>query len=176
MPIVVRVEWPTSPALVRRIAGARLAVQPDSRAMRDLRADLMSINGNDHIDKMLRGVDRYGKPRAPLAKSTLEKIRRGKRGPGPSLIPNVWTSRYLTTFAQKWVWREGRSELSSRFDGFVSKRGFPIPLAHEAGVPRRGLPRRAVMGLTPRGWAEATRRFDVFAAKVFGEEVGVGGL
>lgn len=176
MPVIVRVEWPTSPAMVRRIAAARLAVRPDSRAMRDLRADIMSINGNDHIDKMIRGVDRYGKPRAPLAASTVEKIRRGKRGTGPSLIPGVFTSRYLTKFSQRWTWREGRSELSSRLDGFLSKAGFPIPLAHEAGVPRRNLPRRAVMGITPRGWAEVNRRFDAFAAKVFDEEVGVGGL
>jgi hypothetical protein len=144
--------------------------------MRDLRAEIMAINGADHIDKMLRGVDRYGKPRAPLARSTMEKIRHGKRGPGPSLIPNVWTSRYLTTFAQRWVWREGRSELSSRFDGFVSKGGFPIPMAHEMGVPRRSLPRRAIMGITPMGWARVTRAFDAFAERVFGPEVGVGGL
>lgn len=161
------IEWPTSPALLTRIAGARAAVKPDSRSMRDLRADVMSINGNDHIDKMLRGVDRYGRPRAPLAQSTRDKIAKGKRGPGPSLIPNVFTSRYLTTFSQRWVWREGRSELSSRFDGFVSKRGFPIPMAHEAGVPRRNLPRRAVMGITPKGWSEVNKRMTVFADKVF---------
>lgn len=164
---MIRVEWPSPPALLTRIAAARAAVDPDSRAMRALRADLMSINGNDHVDKMIQGIDRYGRTREPLAPSTMLKIMKGKRGTGPSLIPNRFGSRYLTTFAQRWVTRQGRSELSSRFDGFVSPKGFPIPMAHEAGVPSRNLPRRAVMGLTPKGWAEVRRRFSEFAGKVF---------
>ena len=168
---MIRVEWPTSPALVRRIAAARLAVKPDSRAMRDLRADLMTINGVGYLNMMLDNKDRYGRDRAALAPSTLEKIRRGKRGRGPSLIPNVFTSRYLTSYKQRWTVRGGRSELLSYYDGFVSKKGFPIPLAHEAGVESRNLPRRAVMGRTPKTWVEIGRRLDAFAAKVFNEPV-----
>jgi hypothetical protein len=171
MPGVVRVEWPTSPALVRRIAAARLVVKSDSRAMRDLRADLMTISGVGYLNMMLDNKDRYGRVRAPLAKSTEDKIRRGKRGRGPSLIPSVFTSRYLILYKQRWVVREGRSELLAYYDGFVSPRGFPIPLAHEAGVPRRNLPKRAVMGRTPRTWVEIRGRFDAFAAKVFNQEM-----
>jgi hypothetical protein len=53
-----------------------------------------------------------------------------------------------------------------RFLNFVSPRGFPIPLAHEHGVPRRNLPARPVMGITPEGLKEIGRRLNLFANEV----------
>ena len=131
--------------------------RPGSRVQGEARRDILAIVKEDHVQKMLTGITRYGSPRAPLSPRTLANR---KRGPGPSLVPRLRQSRYITTFLATWAWEGmtgafmgGRSVLSMSFLGFTSPRGFPIPMAHELGA-RRGkwtLPPRPVMGVTPVG-------------------------
>lgn len=158
-----RVDFPSDPVVSRWIAGVQEAARPGSRVQNAVRGDIARITRADHERKMLTGIDRYGRTRAPLSPRTLANP---KRGPGPSLIPNLRNSRYLTTYVQLWEVVKGRSILTMRFLNFVSSRGFPIPLAHEHGVPRKRLPARPVMGITPEGLREIGRRLNLFANEV----------
>lgn len=158
------VQWPQSSAFARKLFVARAVADGTAASWPRLRDDLKVIVQTDHVDKMLRGVDRYGKPRAPLAASTL---RNKRRGPGPSLVPNFLASRYITTARATWNTAGGRSTLRLWFEGFVSPKGFPIPQAHEKGARSRNLPARPVMGITPSGWAKINRRFNEFSQSVF---------
>lgn len=158
-----RIEWPSNPVIDPWLKGVQEATRPGSRVQNAVRGDIARIVRADHERKMLTDITRYGGYRAPLSPRTLANP---KRGPGPSLIPRNRASRYITTFTMIWETQEGRSILSMSFRGFVSKSGFPIPLAHEHGVPRKRLPARPVMGITPDGMREIGVRFAQFATEV----------
>lgn len=158
-----RVEFPQDPLVSNWLVKVQEATRPGSRIQNDVRGDIYRIVRNDHERKMLTNITRYGQARAPLSPRTLSSP---KRGPGPSLVPNLRNSRYLTTYVQIWETVEGRSILTMRFLNFVSKRGFPIPLAHEHGVARRNLPARPVMGITPEGLRELDARLQKFYTEV----------
>lgn len=162
MPIYV--ERPASGALQRRLAELQAAARPGSRVQTQCRRDIRQIVVDDHTDMLLRGVDRYGKPRAKLAESTLKK--KG-RGPGPSLIPRGMASRFIANFEAAWVTASGVLQLVCRYRDIVSKQGRSFVQYHMTGCdpgsnPRRpnwSLPRRDTGGITPRGWAGVKARF-----------------
>jgi hypothetical protein len=158
-----RVEFPNDPVVSKWLANVQQATRPGSRVQNAVRGDIARIVRNDHERKMLTNITRYGQTRAALSPRTLANP---KRGPGPSLIPNLRNSRYLTTYVQIWETVEGRSVLTMSFRNFVSKDGFPIPLAHEHGVERRNLPARPVMGITPEGLRELDTRLQKFYTEV----------
>lgn len=158
MPLVV--QWGASGALVNRLRAIQDAASETGRGTSAVKGDIRAIVEQDHRDKMLRGVTRYGTPRAPLAPSTL--AARARKGlTGPSLVPRGLQSRYITTFRTAWESdNTGYRVLVARFVGFTSPSGFPIPVAHErgAGAGRWSLPARPVMGITPAGWAQVVAR------------------
>lgn len=163
-----RIEWPTGPVIEKWLSDVQDATRPGSRVQNAVRGDFARIVRDDHERKMLTGIDRYGAPRAPLSPRTLANP---KRGPGPSLVPRLRASRYITTFTLLWTHSHAggvanRSVLEMSFRGFTSPRGFPIPLAHEHGVPRRRLPARPVMGITPHGMQLIDARMRQFATEV----------
>jgi hypothetical protein len=160
-----RIEFPSNPVIEPWLKGIQESVRPGSRVQNAVRGDISRIVRADHERKMLTNIDRYGRERAPLSPKTLANKRRGH---GPSLIPRFTMSRYLSTFVLLWETVSGRSVLSMSFRNFVSRDGFPIPLAHEHGA-RRGnwrLPARPVMGITPSGINLIDSRFAQFATEV----------
>lgn len=161
--MAVTVVWEQSGALQRRMAEIVGSVKPDSRPVRALRQDIAAAVVLDNEEKLLvRSVDRYGRSFAPLAASTLANKR---RGPGPALVPNGERSRFVSTFKIRWN-REGDSwKMIAGWVGFVSQRGFPIPLAHMHGVPGR-LPRRDPGGVTPKGWGLIRIAFSDFVERL----------
>ena len=156
---MINVSWSSTPSFGKYVSMMQELAKPNNRRLATARQDMLFEVGVDHLNKMLDGVDRYGRPRAPLAASTRRKIAKGKRGAGPSLVPMRTGSRYLTKIKFLWVLSREIWRLEVWFDGFVSKKGFPIPLAHEKGVPSRNLPKRAVMGITPKGWIKVREVF-----------------
>lgn len=170
MPIYV--QWAGSKALEARLKAVQDAARPGSRAVSSYRGDLARIVREDHEDKMLRGVDRYGRPRAELAPSTLAD---GRRGPGPSLIPRGRASRFITHFETAWQTSAGGVMLLvGRFRDILSKRGRPFAQHHLEGClpgsnparPNWSLPRRDVGGITPKGWRRVVERHRRFADDV----------
>lgn len=158
-----RIEWPDSGKLASWLDNAIEGTRPGSKIQNRLRGDIRQIVVSDHERKMLMNITWRSQPRAPLSPRTLADK---KRGPGPSLIPRFRMSRYITTFMAEWLVQGGRSVLTMSFRGFVSKRGFPIPMAHENGVPRHNLPARPVMGIALAGMKEINDRFEQFATEV----------
>lgn len=158
-----RVEWPAIPAVSRWLSDVQDALHPGSYVQRSVRDDIKKIAWLDNERKMLSGITRYGSLRAPLAPSTLKNK---KRGPGPSLVPRGRQSRYITQYLAEWTQDGSRYIMTASYRWFVSKTGFPIPLAHEHGVPRRNLPARPVMGITPQGMAEIAARLSRLASQI----------
>lgn len=155
----MNVQWPASSPLVRRLADIQFNARPGSRAVNKCKGDFFKIVRDDHLDKMLRGVDRYGRPRADLAASTLKSKR---RGPGPSLIPRGARSRFITNFQLFWETANGLDVLVGKFIDIVNKKGQSFAQYHLTGAKKKGtkwvLPRRDVSGITPKGWAAIERR------------------
>jgi hypothetical protein len=161
------VQWASSDALIRRLRDMAAYARPGSRAVARARADILDIVKTDHTDKMLRGVDRYGQPRAPLAASTIKK---GRRGNGPSLIPRGRQSRFIRNFKAEWEQHGGDYVLFARFTGMVGKNGVPWSVYHLTGASKPGtnwvLPRRDVSGITPRGWSQIKERQQTLAQNI----------
>lgn len=150
----INVERAASPALLRRCAQIEESLKPQSRGMRLFREDLRRTVVEDHYHMLIEGKDRYGQPRAPLAASTLKDK---KRGPGPSLIPNWYRSRFLANFEAEWEVREGVMRLVCRYRDVLSKQGQPFAQYHMTGTRR--MPRRDTGGITPKGWAQVKKLF-----------------
>lgn len=170
---MIIVEYPTSGALLRRCQELRAVTRPGSRALGRAKEDYRLIIAEDHYHMMLRGVDRYGKARAPLAERTLRDKR---RGPGPSLIPSWWRSRFIFNVQVRWVKEEGDEWLVKRFVGIVNKRGQSFAQYHFTGAKRGNwvLPRRDVGGVTPAGYAQLKMRFQKFVYDMATYEAGRG--
>lgn len=171
--MAVFVERPASPALWNLCAQISFQLRPGSRAVNSFRKDLRQIAIDDHTDMLLRGVDRYGKTRAPLAKRTIDDPRRG--GTGPSLIPRGMGSRFITNFEATWVDEQGVMFLVCRYRDILSKptrRRGPQSFAqfHMTGATKPGtrwvLPRRDTGGITPKGWPMVRARLKQLAEDV----------
>lgn len=150
-----RIEFPPIASVSEWLANVQDAMAPGSYVNLTVRDDIRKIVWLDNERKMLSGITRYGQMRAPLAESTLKNK---KRGPGPSLVPRGRMSRYITQFVAEWTRDGAKFILTAHYRWFVSKSGFPIPLAHERGVPKHNLPARPVMGITPEGMREIAAR------------------
>jgi hypothetical protein len=160
----VYVQYPSSPALLRRCREIADAAKPGSKAQNRLRGDLQTVVKDDHTDMMLRNVDRYGKTRADLAESTLNR----RKGTGPSLIPRGALSRFVANCEVLWQAEGGVKVLVKRFRDVVDRKGRPFAQYHLTGASKPGtrwvLPRRDVGGVTPKGWARVQARWKQFAA------------
>lgn len=125
-------------------------------------SDLKSIVMTDHKDKMLRSVDRYGIPFAPLAPATL---RNPRRGPDPRpLIPHGMSSRFITNVEAVWHMVDRVNTLVVQFVNIVNKHGQSFAQYHMTGGPR--LPRRDPSGITPSGWAKIKDRWRKFRESI----------
>lgn len=160
-----RVEWRTSEALLRRLRAMEDATRPGSKVQNKFRGDVNRIITEDHTDKMLRGVDGRGRPRAPLAASTLANPRRGG---GPSLVPRNQLSRFITGFRTAWTTSNGGQVLRAWFEGM------PWAIYHLTGCPKGSnpkrpnwsLPKRDVSGITPKGWQNLGVRLAALAGDI----------
>lgn len=165
MPIYV--QGRASEALAARCRAIADAFGPRSKIRQGMQTDLATIVKDDHSDMLMRGVDRYGKPRAKLAESTLKNP---KRGPGPSLVPRGPASRFATNCEVVWMTFSGVPQLVKRFRDILDKKGRPFAQYHLEGATKPGtkwvLPRRDVGGLSPRGWGRLRERWQKFAADV----------
>jgi hypothetical protein len=130
--------------------------------MTRFREDLRLVVVEDHYHMLLNNKDRYGKTRAPLAASTLANK---KRGPGPSLIPNYYRSRFIANFVAEWRVLEGLQTLVAYYRDILSKQGKPFAQYHMTGARKPGtnwvLPRRDTGGITPAGWAKVKQLFAI---------------
>lgn len=173
--MAIVVEYPTSSALINRCNQLLAVTKPGSRALGRAKEDFRLIVAEDHYHMMLRNVDRYGQPRAPLAARTLANK---KRGPGPSLIPSFWQSRFIFNVQIRWVDEGGEQYLVKRFVDIVNKQGQPFAMYHFTGARKRGtnwvLPRRDVGGVTPAGFAQLKMRFQKFVYDMATYEQGRG--
>lgn len=143
------------------------SARPGSRVLTRFRGDMVKIVRDDFKDMLMRNVDRYGKPRAAPARSTMEKKRRGG---GASLIPQgVSRSKIFTHWDCSVSVVAGRTVLKAGWSGL------PWIRAHLDGASKPGtkwrLPRRDVGGMTPKGWRKLHDRF----RQVPGELIRFGG-
>lgn len=137
----------------RYLAGLRKRLDYGSPQFQRYAKDVSAIYTEDNTEKVLghgqaAGVDRFGRPLAPLGAwaygSAFER-----RGWGPVLAPHGLSSRVITTFKTAWATLGSQLIFSAGWQGFVSRRGFPIMQAHILG--NRRLPARDVAGLSPAG-------------------------
>lgn len=165
------VEYPSSGALLKRCRALQEAVGPRSVLLARCREDFRLTIAEDHYEMMLRGVDRYGRPRAQLADSTTKD---GRRGPGPSLIPRYYLSKFIANLEVLWVRGDDRVHiLVKRFRDILSKQGKPFAQYHFTGASRRTstgklwvLPRRDVGGVTPAGFRRLQERWVMFVREL----------
>lgn len=173
----VYVEWSTSGALVRKMEALKQAAQLKGVTANRAKGDIRQIALDDNVEKLLgrgllEGVDRYGKPLAPLAPATYKKKSRGF---GPALVPRGLQSRFITHL--KAVWMDigiGFTVLVLRYEDIVDKKGRSFAHYHLSGAPMGSkksqpnwsLPKRDVGGITPQGWAKINVRFKQFAGDV----------
>jgi len=168
----VFIHFPPSPALLRRLKEMQDAAGPNGRATNRVKGDLAAIVVEDNTEKLLgrgllEGVDRFGRPLAPMAPSTFKNPRRGL---GPVLVPRGLLSRFITHFKAEWrrgVLVMGWQDILSK-DGrsFVEYHLAGAPLGSKPGQPNWSLPQRDVAGITPAGWAKIVARHAKFAADV----------
>lgn len=162
MPLV-RVALKTSGLLGRRVRQIQLAAAPDSPAAQKLAVDMKRIVETGYRRMILASQDRFGRPLAPLAPSTL---RNKKRGPDPRpLIPHGMASRFIQNV--EWAFRDGVSRLVGVFN-FTTKDGRNFAQYHILGGPN--LPQRDIGGLDPRTRRETTDRFARFRDELIEEK------
>jgi hypothetical protein len=159
--VKIEVQWPGSGALIRKVEAASKAAEAGSRTASWAKNDFRMLLERDNEDKFFRGVDRYGKPFAPLAASTLAKTRNGRPRPNPNpLIPHGFASRVIQCFE---VAEQGRA-LVARWVGI------PWIVYHITGADKPGtlwhLPRRDPSGVTPKGWYQIRERFRQYVRDV----------
>jgi hypothetical protein len=154
--MAIFVERPDSPALLRRCAEIEARLRPGSKEIVKFREDLRLVVTEDHYHMLLENRDRYGQTRAPLAARTLADP---KRGPGPSLIPNYYRSRFLSHFEALWTTEGALMILIARYRDILSKKGKPFVQYHMTGTWK--MPRRDTGGITPKGWAQVKKLFAI---------------
>ncbi len=169
----VNVQWRSSGALVKKLQAIKEMSDLSGKGANRVKGDLRKIVIEDNTEKLLgrgllEGVDRYGKPLAPLAKSTYQNP---KRGFGPALAPRGLRSRFITNFYAKWADSgQGVTTLVCGWAGIVNKKGQSFVQYHLTGAKKRGtnwvLPKRDVGGISPAGFAKINARFKQFARDV----------
>ncbi len=165
---------PESSALIRRLREIQDTMDPKSRRMGQLRTEIKQAVTQDNEDKLYRlsggemaGVDRYGKPLAAPAKSTVKGyIRKGLIR--QVLAPHGLASRTIVNFRVAWV-QEGNT-----WRMLAGWAGIPWMIFHLTGCPYGSkpsqpnwhLPQRDIGGTSPAGWVNIRKAFDRFWASV----------
>lgn len=150
----MRVEYFQNKTIERYLGSVRRKLDINSPEMSRFASELKEVVTTDNTDKILHsgsmaGIDRYGRPLAPLGAWASKPGAMERRGYGPVLAPHGLHSRVITTFSTD-VERFGKQLiLTAGWEGFASKTGFPIMEAHLLG--NRRLPARDVGGITPHG-------------------------
>jgi hypothetical protein len=157
-----------SGALARRLKEIKDAVDPRSSKMDRLRYGINKIAKEDNTEKVLghglAGVDRFGRPLAPLGKWAHGAAFR-RRGNGPVLAPHGLESRIITHFKYAWNWVNGQYEFVAGWKDLPWMRYHIEGRAKgsKASQPNWSLPRRDVGGISPRGWVQVRALFNRFA-------------
>jgi hypothetical protein len=99
------------------------------------------------------GVDRFGRPLAPPAPSTLKGWAR-KGLVRQVLAPHGLSSRTIRNFRVRWIYGSVRWSLVAGWEGMDWLRYHlqGAPRGSKGGQPRWSLPRRDIGGITPAGW------------------------
>lgn len=145
------VQWPGSAALQRRLKEMEALAKPGSRAVARARDDVGEIVKAGNREGLLAGTDRYGRPFAPLAESTLKR----RRGSGPPLVPRHGQSRPIRNFVVRFVPTSQGWTMIAGWTG-MSAGGKPWMQYHITGG--RNLPRRDPSGIRPRDWNKIRQR------------------
>jgi hypothetical protein len=163
-----------SGALRKRLREISSAIDPRSPRMDRFRYRISKIRKEDNENMLYRarsemaGEDRFGKPLAKPAKSTVAHYNR-KGLIRQVLAPHGLNSRAITRFFTSWslngrVWR--------MVDGW---RNIPWMIYHLQGCekgsnekrPKWSLPQRDIGGWSLKGLAVARREFAAFSKRVF---------
>jgi hypothetical protein len=147
-----------SGALARRLREIKDAVDPRGSKMDRLRYGINKIVKEDNTEKVLghglAGVDRFGRPLAPLGKWAYGAAFR-RRGNGPVLAPHGLESRIITHFRYAWNW------VGDHYEFVAGWKDLPWMRYHIEGGPH--LPRRDEGGISPKGRAKVWALFARFA-------------
>lgn len=166
----IRLETRASGALRRRLKEIEADIDPRSRKMDRLRTDTKKCIVEDNIDKVYRlstamaGVDRFGKPLAKPAESTVKGWER-KGLIRQILAPHGLSSRVIVNFFVVWEF------IGTQWRAVIGWKGIPWLIYHLQGCdkgsnsrrPNWWLPKRDIGGISPKGMA-AIR--GVFAAAI----------
>jgi hypothetical protein len=161
-----RVYWPPSPALVKRLDDIQAAAGPNSRSTNRVKGDIRQIVISDNTEKLLgrgnlEGVDRHGRPLAPMAPSTYQNPRRGL---GPVLAPRGLLSRAITAFRA--TWQGGLLVMGWVGIPWIAYHLTGCPKGSNARRPNWSLPQRDIAGTTPQGFARIKARHSQYAQDV----------
>jgi hypothetical protein len=166
----VSVVWRESGALKRRLKEVAAAVDPRAPRMDRLRTQLKKLAVEDNTEKLLgygsglAGIDRFGKPLAPLGAWAHGAAFR-RRGNGPVLAPHGLGSRVITRFNVVW------QRTGSQYQMISGWRDLPWMIFHLEGRPRGSkpsqpnwsLPKRDIGGISRRGLNKMAEAFSRFA-------------
>jgi hypothetical protein len=162
----IRLVTGESGAVRRRLKEIQADINPQSRKMDRLRTGLKKAIVEDNTDKIYRlstsmaGVDRFGRPLAPPAESTVKAyVRKGQVR--QVLAPHGLSSRVIVNFFVAWQF------LGSQWRAVIGWKGIPWLIYHLQGCakgsnPRRPnwwLPKRDIGGISPKGMARIREVF-----------------
>lgn len=166
----IKLLTPESGALRRRLREISAAVDPRSRKVDRLRTEIKKRIVADNEDKLYRnssemaGVDRFGKPLAKPAKSTVKNYERHGLV-RQVLAPHGLASRAITKFFVSWEFAGGA------WRAVVGWKDIPWLIYHLQGCakgsnpkrPNWSLPKRDIGGISPKGWVSLRAEFARFA-------------
>jgi hypothetical protein len=140
----------------------------EQKGSADFFAQVPAVLKRGNADDRQAGIDRFGKPLAPLAASTLKKRSRGGLlggGSGPPLAPRGWGSRVVTNFVVTSYSTLGRRVFECGWTGMLTKKGRPWLPYHILG---KGFnPVRNIAGASPTPWAKLKKLFEDWKAGLF---------
>lgn len=167
------VVWRESGALRRRLKDVASQIDPRSPRMDRFRTEIKKIAVEDNTEKVLgygsglAGVDRFGRPLAPLGQWAYGAAFR-RRGNGPVLAPHGLASRVITNFRVVWQWSGKQYQMIAGWDGI------PWIIHHLRGCPKGSntkrpnwsLPKRDISGLGPRTRTKIAAAFSGLAKSI----------
>lgn len=160
--INLQVEYVADRPHERYLQGLRNRLEYSSPQFQAYAKDVAEIYTKDNTDKVLghgmAGIDQFGRSLAPLGAWAYKPGAMERRGSGPVLAPHGMASRVISTFHTQWATLGRQLVFTAGWQGFLSRRGFPIMRAHIMGGWR--LPVRDVGGLSPEGRRRLAERSD----------------
>jgi hypothetical protein len=162
-----------SGAIKRRLQEIRNDLDPKSRRVAQLRTEIKRAVVADNEDKLYRsasgmaGVDRYGRPLAKPAKSTVEGWSR-KGLIKQILAPHGLSSRTITHFFVDWKLNGDTWQMVSGWRGikWLSFHLQGAPPGSKSRQPNWSLPQRDIGGVTPAGFVQVRAAFRRYAEAV----------